>query len=275
MQGFVLPRELADELCHRLEVPWPSGPDDLTPLYRAWCAAVPFDNVSKGLALTEGREPPGDDPVAVVDRYLRTGLGGTCWAHVSALGGLLEAAGADVTVGLDRMHRDDGVVADFHSFVIVHDGGRAWLLDPVWVSGRPLPLVAGARGDHAVIGAGLDADGHRLQHWGSAPWMSGRRRYALLSTVLDRDDVRAWCAISARFSGVPVTSLSFRRTTATGTETLRVHEDGSGLLYVRRRRSEGHRDETFTDPDAAFAALGCTPEARRIAERAGLLGGAG
>jgi hypothetical protein len=269
MEPFTLPNDLAAALCERLAVAWPSGPADLDPLYRAWCARVPFDNVAKGLALVEDRVPPGADATAVTEQFLATGLGGTCWAHVAMLAGLLGTAGAPVTIGLDRMQRDDGVAADFHSFVIAHDGGSSWILDPVWVSGGPLPLRAGARGDHPVIETGLDDDGPRLRHWGSAPW-TVRRDYALLSTVLDRDDTRAWCAISAHFSGVPLVSLSFRRATATGIEGLRVPEGGAGLV-VRRRRHDGYRDEPFADPDAAFAALDATPAARRMAERAGLL----
>jgi hypothetical protein len=286
MEAFRLPDELAAALCHRLGVAVPTDLDGLDPLYRAWCALVPTDNVAKELALAEGRIPPGDDPVEVVEHYLATGLGGTCWAHVSALAGVLGAAGARATVGLDRMVRTDGIV-DFHSFVIVHDGDARLVLDPVWVSGPPLPLRAGVTGDHPVIATGFEADGDgggddddagqagRLWHW-SRVAEGGELRYAVLSTVLDRDDVRSFCALSARFSGVPFGVLQLRRTLPEATEKVRCERDGDGadrpVMWVTRRTAGGSRDERATDPDAAFAAVGCGPEARRLAERAGLLG---
>jgi hypothetical protein len=274
MEEFRLPVDLATELCRRLEVAWPAGPADLDPLYRAWCARVPLDNIGKALAVAEGRVPPGDDAAAVVEQFLAIGLGGNCWAHVSALAGLLVAAGARATVGLDRMVRADGIV-DFHSFVVVHEGDDRWVLDPMWVSGRPLALRAGAGGVHPVIRAAFEGDGEDGRLWHRCG-LADRDdvRYAVLSTVLDRDDVRAFCAVSARFSGVPAGILNLRRTTPTACEAVRAPAAGDApgtALLVRRRTAHDVHDEVFTDPDDAFGALGCAPEARRRAERAGLL----
>jgi hypothetical protein len=279
MEPFTLPADLVTAMCERLGVAWPTEPPDVARLFRAWCARVPFDNVGKMLAVAEGRVPPGDDPGAVVEHHLATGLGGTCWAHVSVLSALLATAGVHTSIGLDRMARTDGMV-DFHSFVVVHEAGGPWMLDPVWGPGGPLALRAGARGDHPVIRSGLDADDPggrtgRLRHW-VVPGQGDPIRYALLSTVLDRDDVRAYGAVSVRFSGVHRDLVALRRATPISTERLWTDVDaGAGadrpVMSVRRRTAEGVTDEPFTDIDAAFAAMGCTPEARRLAERAGLL----
>lgn len=271
MDPFRLPSDLATELCRRLGVGWPSVPADLAPLYRAWCATIPFDNVSKTAAVAEDRVPPGADPAQVAETYLATGLGGTCWAHVSMLAGLLDAAGARVTVGLDHM-TGTGDIVDLHSFVVVHDAGERWMLDPVWASGRPLALHGGERGDHPVVRTGLDRDGPggRLSHWaGAGP--AGTCRYAVLSTVLDREDVEAFCAVSARFSGLRPGVLLLRRTTPAAVESLRVPGDGRTGLILRRRDGAGTTDTLFPHPDDAFAALGCNADARARAERAGLL----
>jgi hypothetical protein len=281
VEGFALPVDLARALCSRLGVDWPAGVRDLDALYRAWCGTVPFDNVSKHLALAEGRHPPGDDPVAAAELFLETGLGGTCWTHVGLLAGLLLTAGARATVGLDRNLRADGKV-DFHSFVVVHEGGERWVLDRVWVSGRALPLRAGEVGDHPVMGAGVlageDPGDPRLRHWGR-PSRGGIVTYRVLALDLDRDDVRAFCAVSGRFSGLPDGELRLGLTTPTASEGLALAapegvDDESrdrAVMWVRRITATETTCEPFADPDAAFAALGCTPAARRLTEKAGLL----
>jgi arylamine N-acetyltransferase len=270
-----LPPELASGLCSRLGVPWPSGIEDLDALYRAWCATVPFDNVSKALAIAEGRHPPGDDPVAAAELFLSTGLGGTCWTHVTLLTALLTAAGARATVAVDRNLRTDGII-DFHAFVLVHEAGERWMLDTVWTSGRPLPLRDGAVGDHPLVATGVvadeDPDGVGFRHWAHSPH-TGTIWYRVLATGLDRGDVRAFCAVSGRFSGVPVDGLRLGRTLPDGRENIALDDGPTDrpVMVVRRRSVTGVETESFPDPDAAFAVLGCTPEARRMAELAGLL----
>ena len=61
---------------------------------------VPFDSISKALALREGTVPPGGDPVEVCEQWLGTSLGGTCWGHVSALGAVLGVAGLVAAFGI-------------------------------------------------------------------------------------------------------------------------------------------------------------------------------
>jgi hypothetical protein len=104
-------------------VPWPEDLAGIARLYRAWCAQVPFDNVAKVLAVRDGRTPPGAEPEEVVERWLATGVGATCWGHVTGLAGVLGAAGSNSRIAVDRMRRDDDIV-DFHAFVIVETAPR-------------------------------------------------------------------------------------------------------------------------------------------------------
>jgi hypothetical protein len=275
VERFELPADLAEALCAHLGVGLPGDAAGVAALFRAWCTAVPVDNVGKEEARVAGGIPPGDDPVQVAEELLATGLGGTCWSHSTGLAGILTAAGARATVGLDRMVRDDGIV-DFHSFTVLHEDGGPWVLDPIWPTVDPLPLRAGARGGHPVVPVGLDEDGDGLRLWHWAEPGDRRLRYAVVSTVLDRDDVRAWCELSLRFSGVPAQVLNLRRNPPDRVEaTLTSRHPGSGVapgeLVVRRRTAGGVTERSFTDPDEVFAEFGCTPEARRRAERAGLL----
>jgi hypothetical protein len=292
VKPFRLPPDLATALYRRLGVDRPTGPADVAVLYRAWCATVPFDSVGKNMALVEGRTPPGDDAVAVAEDFLATGLGGLCWGHCAVLVALLTDAGITASVGLDRMVRTDGRI-DFHSVVVVHDGERRWLLDPVHVSGTPLALADGARGDHPLIRTAIDADTviddeadrddrrpgpepmpgrlwHRVEGHGRPMF-----RYAVVSTVLDRDDVAAFCAVSARFSGVPDGRLALRRVTPTSVESLRLlgTDDGHArpVLAVHRHTADGVTVEPHDDPHDAFAAFGVNGDGVRRARAAGLL----
>jgi hypothetical protein len=262
-----MPRGLVDEVCSALRVSLPSDCEDIAALYRSWCAAVPFDPVAKALAMVEGRTPPGDDPVEVAERWLHTGLGSTCWGHVTVLGGILEAAGVRVAAGVDRMLRDD--IVDFHSFLVVHDGENALLLDPIHPSGEPLPLVAGTQGNHPAYEVGLDEVDGRLVHWFAQPLDGSRAgRYVVLSTAMDRADVRAFCAVSAVHSGVGRRFFQ-RRVLPDAFVVARPTEDGTALAITTW--SQGRTDVvTIEDVDEAIAAVGYQPAAREWLVRAEL-----
>jgi hypothetical protein len=263
-----MPRGLVDEVCSALSVSLPGDREGIAALFRSWCARVPFDPVAKALAMVEGRTPPGDDPVEVAERWLQTGLGSTCWGHVTVLGGILEAAGVRVAAGVDRMLRDD--IVDFHSFLVVHDGEDALLLDPIHPSGDPLPLVAGALGNHPDYEVRLDDIEGRLVHW-CAPRHDDARvsRYVVLSTTMDRADVRAFCAVSAVHSGVGRRFFQ-RRIPTDAFVTARPTEDGTALAITTWR--EGRTDVvTMDDVDEALAIVGYQPSARGWLVRAGLL----
>ena len=253
MEGFTMPRGLVDEVCAALGIELPGGRADVGELYTAWCAAVPFDPVAKSAALAERRPPPGDDPVEVAERWLSTGLGSTCWGHVTVLGAILEAAGLRVAAGVDRMLRDD--IVDFHSFLIAYIDGDPHLLDPIHPSGEPLPLVGGARGNHPAYAVGLDEVDGRLIHWFEQPLDGSRAgRYIVLSTVMDRADVRAFCVVSADFSGVGRRFFQ-RRILGDAFVVSRPIEDGTALATTTWR-SGGEDVVTISDVDEALAAVG-------------------
>jgi hypothetical protein len=268
VERFTMPPGLVDEVCGAVGVAIPRNLDDIAALYRAWCATAPFDPVAKALAMVEGRNPPGDDPVEVAERWLSTGLGSTCWGHTTVLGAILHAAGMRVAAGVDRMLRDD--IVDFHSFLVVHVDDEAYVLDPIHPSGDPLPLRAGARGNHPAYAVGFDEEDGRLIHWFDQPLDGSRAgRYVVLSTDLDRADVRAFCAISAEHSGVGRRFFQ-RRILADAFVVARPIDDGRALAITTWRA--GQTDiETIDDVDQALDAVGYRPEARDWLHRAGLL----
>lgn len=259
MKRFEIGDQLAREMRARLGVPRPRSVDDVHALYRAWCERVPFDGVAKALAVAEGRVPPGADAEEFCERWLGTGLGGTCWGHVAALAALLGEAGIRSTVGIDRMLRDD--LVDFHSFLLVDpevSAGRRraapmLMADPIHVSGALLPFVAGARGTHPVYEVGIDEVDGRLEHWYVYPaQLVNPGRYAVLSTQLDAADVRAFCEVSVKHSGVR--GQFFARTTAP-TSILAARPTDEGDLHLRRWHAGG-LDESVVDLEEGLRVLG-------------------
>jgi hypothetical protein len=269
MERFVVPDALAHDMCNRLGVGLPSSRAEVGELYRAWCEQVPFDSISKALARRTGGVPPGADPVEFCEQWLATSLGGTCWGHVAALAAVLGAAGFDCRVGLDHLLGVERV--DFHAFVVLDDGGPLWALDPIHGSGRPLPIKAGAQGQHPAYPVHFEADGRRLLHCYQSMHDGGfePRTYALLSTDLDAAAVRTFCEV-ARMHGMRAVSIYVRRFTATEMIDSRPSDDGTTLV-VRHISATTTSEIRYTDPERAFAALGYGPLAVAVAERAGLI----
>jgi N-hydroxyarylamine O-acetyltransferase len=77
--------------------PPPPTLEGLNDLYRAWCRAVPFDNVRKRISLASGDEGPlpGGRAEDFLESWLRHGTGGTCWPSSNGLFALLDACGFD------------------------------------------------------------------------------------------------------------------------------------------------------------------------------------
>jgi hypothetical protein len=269
VERFAMPDALAKEMCDGIGVPLPGTMAEVADLYRAWSEQVPFDSIAKAVALREGSVPPGADPVEFCERWLATGVGGTCWGHVAAMAGVLGVAGFDCRVGLDRLLTDEYV--DFHAFVVVVDGERRWALDPTHCSGGPLAVEPGRSGSHPAYAVGFDTDGDRLLHtytsYGHTP--GEPRTYVVLSTDLDAADVRSFCEV-ARVYGMRARSLYHRRFTPSDLVDARPADDGSALVK-RRISAAGASEERFTDPDEAFAAIGYGAGAVALAERAGLV----
>lgn len=288
MIAAVAPYRLSDGLaravCSRLGVPWPEDLAGIARLYRAWCAQVPFDNVAKVLAVRDGRTPPGAEPEEVVERWLATGVGATCWGHVTGLAGVLGAAGSDSRIAVDRMRRDDDIV-DFHAFVIVEDGTEAYVCDPIHASAQPLPWRDGARGAQGPYRTGLDREGRRFVHWyeidpdgpdaladpGRGSRRHRRAEYVVLATDLDRHDIAAFCAIAATHSGVNGRRLYSRRFPDAALLEARPDADGRALVVTRQEAGAPATTVAHPDVEAALAGLGYTAEGRRLVERAGLL----
>jgi len=267
---FTVPDALARDLCSRLGTPLPSTFDEVVSLYRAWCARLPFDNVAKSIALLDGTTPPGADAVEVIERWMETGIGSTCWGHCTAFAGMLGVAGIDSRVAVDRMVRDDDVV-DFHSFVVADIDGSPWAFDHIHVTERPLRLEAGEAATFGAYAAGFRRDDGRLVHWFANPERPGvDGRYVVLAADLDLDDVRAFCQISRQFTGVRSGRLFSRRFPASGMVHGRPADDGTAI-EVRRWSGTTCTTETIVDPDAALAALGYPLAARALVERAGMV----
>lgn len=226
MSRFHLPDALAHEVLAAIGAERPRDTAGLAELYRRFCAAIPFDPVMKAVAIRECTQPPGADPVAVAERFLATGIGGTCWATCGVLAGLAAHAGLDASIGLERMLDID--VVDFHCFTVLHTDNGPLALDPVHVSGDPLPLRAGAGGTHPVYATSFAADEmDRLLHTWRSPEHGGR--YVVLSDRLGVDDVAAFCDVSVDHTGVRARRLFQRTVTPDGTRIVRPTNDGRGL----------------------------------------------
>lgn len=270
MERFSIDPGVAREVCDRLGLELPRDEAQIITLYQRWCELVPFDPIGKAAALVEGRVPPGGDADAFCTDWLEYGLGGTCWGHVAGLSAILSEVGVETTVALDRMVRHDAI--DFHAFLVLRLSTRKLAMDLVHPSLVPLPIEPGATGSHPVYRTGFEADGWRLRHWFTHPDSFGSGTYNLLSTELDPDDVRAYCAVSAQFSGVRARSLFHKRVPPDGIVKARPGDDGRSLV-VRRWTVSGEQVERIqvTDLDEAFAALGYGTHVRRLAERGGLV----
>lgn len=270
MPHFVLPDALARELCERLGTGLPTSFDQVIALYQAWIAHIPFDAIAKAIALAEGAAIPGADAVEVVERWLGTGVGSTCWGHCTAFAGVLGAAGIDSRIAVDRMVRDDDLI-DFHSFVVAELDGARWAFDHIHATDEPLLLDVGSSGRHGPYAAGFRRDDGRLVHWYANPERpGGDERYVVLATDLDLDDVRAFCEMSRTFTGVRAGKLYVRRFPAGGFLQGRPTDDGSSF-EVLRWAGATRTVEHFADPGAALDALGYPPEAMALVERAGMV----
>lgn len=165
-----LDRALRDRVLERLALPGVPSRDlaGLDALYRAWCRAVPFDNVRKMIALRRGDAPlPGIDADEFLRRWLDDGTGGTCWPAANALHALATALGFDVARIAGSM-RDSGHVN--HGSVCARVDGERWLVDPSMLHEAPVPLDRGTVvGSDPVFRVEVEPvdDGHLM--WSELP----------------------------------------------------------------------------------------------------------
>ena len=136
---------LVDEVLAELAVSRPPAPDlpALISIYRAWCVRVPSDNALKRIHLASGSPDPLPAATAaeVLEAFLETGTGGTCWGTCMGLYGLLEALGFRTSIGAGPML---GVTPPgarpAHGCVLVDVGGRLYDIDGYVLCGDPLRL---------------------------------------------------------------------------------------------------------------------------------------
>src|SRR5690606_23450550 len=107
-------------------------------------------------------------------------------------------------------------------------------------------------GNHAAYDVGFDLVDGRLEHWFAQPLASSRTgRYTVLSTTLDRADVRAFCAVSVEHSGVTRRRFFQRRSPADRFVVARPTEEGDALA-VHRWQHDAETSIILTDVDEAL-----------------------
>ena len=113
----------------------------LRDVYAAWCLSVPFDNLSKLIALRapRGAPLPGMEATEFFARWLEHGVGGTCWSTSNALCELLLALGFDARRVAGSMG-DTGHLG--HGSVKIRIDGIDWLADSSMLTDVPLPLTS-------------------------------------------------------------------------------------------------------------------------------------
>lgn len=173
--------ELLEDILHKLGLDQPPATDlpGLARLYSAWCTKVPFDNIQKRIHLAgDNPQPlPGDNDTEFFTRWLKSGLGGLCWAGNAALHSLLCALGfsanlatATMLTGSHQPPNHGTVVVDCeeHRFLVdasmlhtspllLHRAGITYLEHAAWglsckpedetwmISWRPLHMLLGCK----------------------------------------------------------------------------------------------------------------------------------
>ena len=190
---MVIDLALRDAVLERLGLGAPPAPDaaGLTLLYRAWCRAVPFDNLRKLISLRGGDAGPlpGLDPADFFTAFLAHRTGGTCWPSNEAMLALLMSSGIEarraaatmlpVPIPPDSPHRPN------HGTTIATIEGDEYVVDTSMLSEHPLLLDRSAERvstPDPVVGIDADRDGDRWTlHF--QPWRPGGRLACELETT--------------------------------------------------------------------------------------------
>ncbi|MHB8638014.1 MAG: arylamine N-acetyltransferase [Fimbriimonadaceae bacterium] len=205
--------------------------------YRAWCLAVPFDNLRKMKAMF--RAPEGPLPAlsaaGFVGDWLDHGVGGTCWPHAEALHGVLTALGFDA-------RRATGSMFDFgdpnHATTLVRlADGSTWLLDNALLSMVPLRIDPEAPTLHGdpVHFAEVEIDGDQVFVHGTHPPMPHIFFRLMARDVPSAEYRERW--VAARSAGPFNERVHIRRNTPEAIRVLR------GGMFVTRDAA-GVRVET-------------------------------
>jgi arylamine N-acetyltransferase len=185
----------------------PPGPDHLGRLCRLF-ARFPYENVTKIIRLGAGdvAAPGFRGPLEVVDGFLQSGAGGTCFSLTNLFLQVLADCGYIAEPFLAHMGRRQNV----HCGLIVRtmDGGRA-LVDPGYLVDRPLALVPG-RCEHRTGSARIllegDGEDYRLCTRTAGAW---KERYRFQDRAPGKDVfLSAWLE---SFSGPGMNQLCLTR----------------------------------------------------------------
>lgn len=166
-----------------LTEPPPLSLPGLERIYRAWCRAVPFDNVLRRIQIAQGGigPLPGCQPEEFFFQFLAHGTGGPCTPTSQALCALLEAIGFTVArapATITELH-DEPVG---HSTLIVALEGERYALDTAILCERPIPLVK----TNTTIDDSLHpiAIEHIAETW-RISYLSSGRRHPMTCVVFD------------------------------------------------------------------------------------------
>ncbi len=208
MGGWQIDRGVAQDLGGFLG--WRSG-DGPEALVAALGARLPAGSTAKLDAVRRGAIPPGADPELLARQILGDVEAGrpmwawSCWVYATLFAALVETADiATADVVATRRFDDRSPLVDFHSAVLVDDGTTTILSDPFFVAVLPGPGAAETEAVHQGVWARRTDEAHGSWSYivGSGRWVQ-RLQYRRFSVALSNDDVRALCAISVTFSGVP------------------------------------------------------------------------
>ena len=220
---------------------------------------VPCGTTAKLTAVEAGEVPPGADADAVARAIIRDlradpvrSPAWSCWVSAALMASLLEDADlGPVRVAAVRRIGDGAAIVDLHAAVVASDSTAAdrWFVtDPHFGLAVRMPTpdepATTAELPLGLAAARLEDDGRlrfdvHLGRW-AAPL-----RYRLLAPDLDRDDVRAICAISVQHSGVAARPM-IRLHQPDAIVEVRTDEEGVGLVDHWAPTADGTGTRTIT-----------------------------
>jgi len=254
---------LADDLAAALG--W-SADDGAARLAERIPSKVLCGSTAKLAAVAADEVPPGADPDALARQILTNLARGTspawsCWVVATVMAALLDDAGyPSPQVAAVRRVDPAAPTVDFHSTVVVVDGGPTWLCDPYFGLAVPLPT--------GPIDGGEPTESDDELRWARATVEPGDRwllefqikrwesplAYRVFAPSLDRLDVHSLCAISVSHSGVP--ARPYARLHPGERVVVDAHQDESGANVVTRWPPVSRETcVTWDDAVDAFAAL--------------------
>lgn len=242
----------AARLLHRSSMAeGPPGPEHLDLLCRLF-ARFPYENVTKIIRRGEGEmdTPPFRDPGAVVEGFLQSGAGGTCFSLTNLFLQVLFDLGYNATPFLARM----GGRQNVHCGVLVQtEGAGRALIDPGYLVDRPLPVVPG-RHEHRTRHARIlldSADGFcRLSTLTGGEW---KERYVFEERPPDRETfIKAW---AASFEGPGMNQICLTR----GVDGGYLYLHGRHLRRVSGAEKQVHK-LAIGDSDGTAQPFGIDPQ---------------